>query len=63
MLFIPFAYIAAIRRGIFDTSDRINDYEAFRNYRNENTKTFNQWVAHLNISTNKYKDVNKEIFY
>jgi glycosyltransferase involved in cell wall biosynthesis len=60
---IPLALVAAFKRGIYDTDDRINNSEEFSNYRKENTKNFSDWVNFLSIDKKLIKGINQEIFY
>lgn len=62
LVVIP-ALIAAKRRGIFVTDDRINDYEQFVKYRVENTKTLGEWKSTLGIADDQLIGINREIFY
>jgi glycosyltransferase involved in cell wall biosynthesis len=61
-LVIP-ALIAAKRRGIFATDDRINDYVQFVNYREANTKTLGEWKSTLGITDDQLIGINREVFY
>ena len=63
LLFVIPALIAAKRRGIFVTDDRINDYEQFVKYREENTKTLGEWKSTLGIADDQLIGINREIFY
>ena len=62
-IFVLPALIAAKRRGIFVTDDRINDYEQFVKYREENTKTLGEWKSTLGIADDQLIGINREIFY
>jgi len=57
------ALVAAKRRGIFVTDDRINDYAQFVNYREANTKTLGEWKSTLGITDDQLIGINREIFY
>jgi glycosyltransferase involved in cell wall biosynthesis len=61
--FVIPALIAAKRRGIFVTDDRINDYKQFVKYREENTKTLGEWKSTLGIADDQLIGINREIFY
>jgi glycosyltransferase involved in cell wall biosynthesis len=63
LFFVTPALVAAKRRGIFVTDDRINDYAQFVNYREANTKTLGEWKSTLGITDDQLIGINREIFY
>ena len=63
LLFVLPALFAAKRRGLFLITDRINDYDQFAKYREENTKTLSEWKSTLGIEDENLIGINKEIFY
>lgn len=63
LFFVTPAVIAAKRRGIFVTDDRINDYAQFVKYREANTKTLGEWKSILGIADDQLIGINRKIFY
>ena len=62
-IFVLPALIAAQRRGVFLTDDRINDYAQFAKYREENTKTLSEWQSFLGVDDDQLIGIDREIFY
>ena len=62
-IFVLPALVAAQRRGLFLTDDRINDYSQFAKYREENTKTLSEWKTILGIDDGQLIGINRKIFY
>jgi glycosyltransferase involved in cell wall biosynthesis len=63
LFFVTPAFVAARRRGIFVTDDRINDNAQFVKYREANTKTLGEWKSILGIADDQLIGINREIFY
>jgi hypothetical protein len=63
LFFIMLAFFAAMRRGIFVTNDRINDYAEFAKYREENSKTLGEWQLVLGVSGDELHGIDRRIFY
>jgi glycosyltransferase involved in cell wall biosynthesis len=61
--FILPALIAAQRRGLFLTNDRVNDYTQFAKYREKNTKTLSEWKTILGIDDGQLLGIDRKIFY
>ena len=62
-IFVLPALVAAKRRGLFLTDDRINDYAQFAKYREENTKTLSEWKTILGIDEGQLIGIDRKIFY
>ena len=62
-IFVLPALVAAHRRGLFLTDDRINDYAQFAKYREENTKTLSEWKTILGIDDVQLIGIDRKIFY
>ena len=62
-IFVLPALVAAQRRGLFQTDDRINDYAQFAKYREENTKTLSEWQSLLGIDNDHLMGIDRKIFY
>ena len=62
-IFVLPALVAAQRRGVFLTDDRINDYAQFAKYREENTKTLSEWQSFLGVDDDQLIGINRKIFY
>ena len=60
---VTLALVAAKRRGIFVTDDRINDYAQFVKYREANTKSLGEWKSTIGIADDQLIGINREIFY
>ena len=63
VLITPAALIAAKRRGIYDTSDRINNYKEFADYRESHSKSFTEWGREYNLDSKIINEIKSEIFY
>jgi glycosyltransferase involved in cell wall biosynthesis len=61
--FITPSLLAAKRRGIFLTDDRINDNAQFVKYREANTKTLSEWQSILGIDDDQLIGIDRKIFY
>ena len=62
-VFVTPSLLAAKRRGVFLTDDRINDNAKFVKYREANTKTLSEWQTTLGIDDDQLIGINRKIFY
>ena len=62
-VFVTPSLLAAKRRGVFLTDDRINDNAKFVKYREANTKTLSEWQTTLGIDDDQLIGIDRKIFY